>query len=111
MWRLVVLTWGFGGLVGVGGGVYGDRCVWLGWWFGCRVSGLGGAVPEGSVPGWVSGWGGVPGYRWLWIMGVLGYPWGWVRGGCFGAVCARHACIKMRYPSTPLEIPPLPPGG
>ena len=71
------LTWGFGGLVGVGGGVYGDRCVcgrvggsgvgWLGWV---------GRVSGGLVPGWVSGRGGVPGYRWLWISGGT-----WVFGG------------------------------
>ena len=49
--------------------------MWLGWWFGCRVFGLGGAVPEGSGPGWVSGRGGCTGVsvavdKW----GYLGIP-------------------------------------
>ena len=62
VWRLVVLTWGFGGLDGVGGGVYGDRCVWSGWWFRCRVSGAGWSGAGGFGAGMSVRTGGVPGY-------------------------------------------------
>ena len=65
-----------------------------------RVVGWLGGV-GGLVPGWLSGWGVYRGIRGVDDGGVLGYSEGWVRVGRFGAVYARHVCIKMRYRSTP----------
>ena len=113
MWRLVGLTWGFGGLVGVGGGVYGDRCV-CGWVGGSGVGcpGLGGSGAGGFGAGMGVRVGGCTGVsvvvdKW----GYLGIPGVGCGEGVSGPFVRGTFALKCGTPVPPLEIPPYPLGG
>ena len=113
VWRLVGLNWGFGGLVGVGGGVYGDRCGgWrLVWWFGCRVFGMGGAGSgvwcRDGCPG-----GGCTGVSVVWMMGgYLGIRGVGCGEGVSGPFVRGTFALKCGTAVPPLEVPPYPLGG